>query len=73
MTDTTITAPTATRSPNLLPRLRLPCFGIAASLKSITGLLGDGLNFACVDPFANVRRQPQVVPDDDLEGRDPNW
>jgi len=26
-----------------------------------------------VDPYASLRRRPPIVPDDGLEGRDPNW
>jgi hypothetical protein len=72
MTDIFTIVPITIRSPNL-PRLGFPRLGIGASLAAISGLLGDAFNLAYVDPYTSLRRQPQVVPDDDLEGRDPNW
>jgi hypothetical protein len=36
-------------------------------------LVSDAFNMACVAPYASPRRQPQVVPDDDPEARDPTW
>ena len=39
----------------------------------MSGLLGDAFGMAYVEPFTIHRRRPPVVPDDDLDGRDPNW
>ena len=72
MTDISTIAPITVRRLNL-PRLSLPRLGIGASLAAISGLVGDAFNMAYVDPYTSLRRQPQVVPDDDLEGRDPTW
>jgi hypothetical protein len=72
MTDITATAPITIRSPSL-PRPSIPRVAIEASLAAIARLLGDALNLAYVDPYTSLRRQPPVVLDDDLEGRDPNW
>ena len=72
MTDISTTAPITIRRLNL-PRLSFPRLGIGASLAAISGLVGDALKMAYVDPYTNLRRQPRVVPDDDLEGRDPTW
>jgi len=55
-------------------RLRLPGFpgsAIGASLSALFGSIGDALKMAYVNPYVS-RRQP-LAPDDDLEGRDPNW
>ena len=72
MTDISTTAPITIRRLNL-PRLSFPRLEIGASLAAISGLVGDALNMAYVDPYTSLRRQPQIVPDDDLEGRDPTW
>ncbi|PSJ61026.1 hypothetical protein [Kumtagia ephedrae] len=65
-------APIATRRPGL-PRPGVPRLGIGASLWEIFALWNDALKLAYVDPYTSLRRQPQVVPDDDLDGRDPSW
>ena len=72
MTDIIPTAPISIRCFSL-PRLSLPRIGIGASLDAIAGLLGHALNLAYVDPYTSLQRQPPVIPDNDLEGRDPNW
>ena len=72
MTDISTTAPITIRRLNL-PKLCFPKLEIGASLAAISGLVGDALNMAYVAPYTSLRRQPQVVPDDDLEGRDPTW
>ncbi|CAN7348085.1 hypothetical protein LJR234_002095 [Mesorhizobium amorphae] len=72
MTDISAAAPITVRRLNLL-RLSFPRLEIGASLAAISGLVADALNMAYVDPYTSLRRQPQVVPDDDLEGRDPTW
>ena len=73
MTDISVTtAPITVRHLNL-PRLSLPKLKIGASLADIFGLVGDAINMAYVEPYTIHRRRPQVVPDDDLEGRDPTW
>ena len=72
MTDISTTAPITIRRLNL-PRLSFPRLGIGASLAAISGLLGDAFKMAYVDPYTSHGRRPQVVPDDDLEGRDPTW
>ena len=72
MTDISTIAPITIRRLNL-PRLSFPRLEIGASLAAISGLVGDAFNMAYVDPYTSLRRQPQVVPDDDLEGRDPTW
>jgi hypothetical protein len=36
-------------------------------------LVGDAAGLAYVDSYTGLRRRPQAAPDDDLEGRDPNW
>jgi hypothetical protein len=72
MTDVPTTAPITVRRLNL-PRLSLPRLGIGASLAAISGLVGDALNMAYVEPFTIHRRRPTVVQDDNLEGRDPTW
>ena len=72
MTDFSTTAPITVRRLNL-PRLSFPTLEIGASLAAISGLVGDALSMAYVAPYASLRRQPQVVPGDDLEGRNPTW
>jgi hypothetical protein len=72
MTDISNVAPITIRRLSL-PRLSFPRLGIGASLREIFGLLDDALRLAYVAPYSSLRRQPLVVPDDELEGRDPSW
>jgi hypothetical protein len=70
MADISTTAPITVRRLNL-PRLGFPRLEIGASLAAISGLVGDALKMAYVDPYTS--RRPQIASDDDLEGRDPTW
>jgi hypothetical protein len=72
MTDISPIAPIAVRRSNL-QRINIPRLRIGASLAAISGLLGDAFKMAYVNPYTSLRRQRQIVPDDDLEGRDPTW
>lgn len=72
MTNIFTTAPITIRRLDLR-RLNFPRLKIGASLHAIAGLLGDAFNMAYVAPYTDVRRRSQIAPDDDLEGRDPNW
>lgn len=72
MSDIISTIPTSIRRPSL-PRPRLRRIGVGAALAAIAGLFGHALNLAYVDPFTSRQRRPPVIPDNDLEGRDPNW
>ncbi|RWD72868.1 hypothetical protein [Mesorhizobium sp.] len=72
MADILTTAPTAVRRLNL-PRPSLPRLAIGASLSAIPGLWSDALSLAYLAPYTSPGRQPQIVPDDNLEGRDPTW
>jgi hypothetical protein len=72
MTDISTKAPITIRRFSL-PRLSFPRLEIGASLAAISGLVGDALSMAYVAPYTSLRRRPQVVPGDDLEGRDPTW
>ncbi|TGQ12108.1 MULTISPECIES: hypothetical protein [unclassified Mesorhizobium] len=70
MADILTTAPTTGRR---LKLPRLPRLAIGVSLNAISALVGDALKMVYVDPYASLGRQPQVAPDDDLEGRDRIW
>lgn len=70
MTDIITSAPVSTRSAKLL-RLRLPRSGLGALPIAIPRLLGHVFNLAYVAPY--TRRRPPAAPDNDSEGRDPNW
>lgn len=72
MTDISTTAPITIRRLGL-PGLCFPRLEIGASLAALPGLVSDAFNMACVAPYASPRRQPQVVPEDDPEARDPAW
>jgi hypothetical protein len=56
-----------------LPRPNIPVQRIGASLAAMSALLGDALKMVYVDPYSSHRGRPKAAPDDDLEGRDPNW
>jgi hypothetical protein len=72
MTDISTTIAITIRRFNL-PRPSCPRLEIGASLAAMSSMVGDALNMAYVAPYTSLRRQPHVVPDDDLEGRDPTW
>jgi hypothetical protein len=72
MSDTICTPPIAIRRFGL-PQLSLSGIGVGASLDAIAGLLGYAFNLAYVDPYTGLQRRPTVIPDHDLEGRDPSW
>ena len=72
MTDISTITPATTRRFKL-PRPSYPRLAFGASLGAMFGLMGDAHRMAFVDPYTGPRRQPQIIPDDDLEGRDPTW
>lgn len=56
-----------------LPGPRFLWLSTSGSLSRVFGLIGDAHRMAFVDPYTSPRPQPQILPDDDLEGRDPAW
>ncbi|TIX24441.1 hypothetical protein [Mesorhizobium sp.] len=56
-----------------LSKLSFGWLDIGASLAATSSLVADAYKVAYLAPHASRRRQPDVVPDDDLEGRDPTW
>ena len=72
MTDMSTPAPITIRR-LILPPPSFPRLEIGASLAAISSVVGDALKMAYVGAYASRRRQPEVAPDDDLEGRDPTW
>lgn len=70
MTDIIPIAPNSIRRSSL-PRLSLPKIDIGASLYAIARLWSHALDLAYVAPYTN--RRPPVIPDKDIEGRDPDW
>jgi hypothetical protein len=72
MADMSTKAPITVRRLSL-PRPNFPKLAIGASLAAICGVMSDALKLAYVAPYSSLRRQPQIVPDEDLGGRDPNW
>lgn len=69
MTDILTTAPVTGRRIEL-PRLHLPWRAFAASIEAMAGLIGRASLMAYVDPYTRLN---QNAPDENLEGRDPNW
>ncbi len=72
MADSSFIVPTAARRPHL-QGLNIRKFRIAASIAALPGLIVAAFKMAYVDPYTSRGRRPQVVEDDDLEGRDPTW
>jgi hypothetical protein len=72
MTSISTNAPITVRR-SKLPRPSFTRLGFGALLAAIPRALGDVFKMAYVEPYTSLRRPPQVVPDDDLEGRDPTW
>lgn len=56
-----------------LRRLNTPGCAIGASLVAVTCLPGNAVRMAYVDPYARHHHRPQVVADDEVDGRDPAW
>jgi hypothetical protein len=56
-----------------LPRVRFPKLGIGATIVAVSTSITEAYAMVYVEPF-NIRgRQPLIVSDVDLDGRDPNW
>ena len=72
MTDIPTIAPLAIRRSDA-QRPSIPTLRIAAPLAAMFVLLGNAFSMAYVSPYSKDGRRPQVAPDDDLKGRDPNW
>lgn len=72
MTDVPTSTPITIRRLDL-SRLSFAWLEIGTSLAAISSLVADALIMAYVTPYTSLHRQQQVVPDDDLEGRDPTW
>lgn len=72
MTDIA-TTPQITLRRLSLPRPSFPRLAIGRTLDAMNLLIGGALNMAYVDPYTSLRRRQQIVPDDDLDGRDPSW
>jgi hypothetical protein len=72
MTDISATALIPLRRLKL-PRIVLPRLAIGATLEAITLLIGNALDMAYVQPYSSLSRRQRIIPDDDLEGRDPDW
>ena len=72
MTDTSTAAPITIRRLDL-PRLSFLRLEIGTWLAAMSALVADAFNMAYVAPYTSLCRQPQVIPDEDLEGRDPTW
>jgi hypothetical protein len=53
--------------------LSFPRLAIGVSLEAIANLMVNAFTMVYVDPYTSRRRQPKFAPDDDLDGRDPNW
>lgn len=65
-------------TPTIIPRVGLPRpahlrLAVGASIEAMCGLLGKAFTMAYVDPFTSSHRYHQIVPDENLEGRDPRW
>jgi len=72
MTDMSTSAPITSRC-SALQGTSLPTLRIAASLAAMSAALGDAFKMTYAEPYTSHGRRPQVLPDDDLEGRDPTW
>jgi hypothetical protein len=59
--------------PLKLPRLRFPKFGIGVLLAATPSSLGSAFTMAYLDPYASPRRHPEVLPNEDLDGRAASW
>jgi hypothetical protein len=72
MTDVPAAAPRTVRRSGF-SRPNIPAQRIGASLAAMSALVSDALKMVYVNPYASHRRRPQAAPDEDLDGRDPDW
>lgn len=72
MTDIITTHSIAIHEPSRV-RLQFPNFGIGQSCEALCHAIMDAFAMAYVTPFNAMRRQPPIVVEEDLGGRDPSW
>lgn len=72
MTDM-ITTHTITLHQSSPVRLQFPNFGIGQACESLCLAIMDAFAMVYVTPFNAMRRQPPIVVEEDLGGRDPSW
>lgn len=70
MTDIPATTPVSFRRFSL-PKFSVSWRATAASIAAIPAAIGDAFNMVYVDPYGAPSRR--VIPDEDLDGRDPDW
>lgn len=73
-----ILAPRVAFRPLSLPAQRLPGgatpkLAIGATIAAMFSAMGEAMKLACVSPYAGTARKPRKLPDEDLQGRDPDW
>ncbi|TPI19358.1 hypothetical protein [Mesorhizobium sp. B4-1-1] len=72
MTDILTTGSTAVRRLKL-PRPSVPRLAVLATFNTMFSLMVNAGKAAYLDPFTSLDRRPPIIPEDDLEGRNPNW
>ena len=72
MTDISTIIPTTIRRLSL-PRLSFPRVAIGASLHALSRLIGNAFNMAYVEPYTGPRRRAHIIPEEGVDGRDPDW
>ncbi|TPI26130.1 hypothetical protein FJ414_30590 [Mesorhizobium sp. B3-1-6] len=72
MTDILTTGPTAVRRLKL-PRPSIPRLAMLATFNTMFSSMVNARKAAYLDPFTSLDRRPPIIPEDDLEGRNPNW
>ena len=72
MTEIITTAPIAARRVDV-SRPRIQWRAIGAAITAMPAALGSAFAMVYADPYATAHHRQQIVPDDKLEGRDPNW
>lgn len=72
MADISTQAPITLRRSNVRQPV-VPALKLGSSLAAMVRLVAGAFTMAYVDPYAGHGRPPQAAPDDDLQGRDPDW
>jgi len=72
MTDIPAAAPKNVRRSDF-SRPNIPVQRIGALLAAMSALVSDALKMVYVDPYAGHRRPPPAAPDENLDGRNPDW
>lgn len=56
-----------------VPKPKVSRLSVGAGLRTLVVLIGNAHSMAYVDPYAAPRRQQQILPPENPDGRDSTW